>query len=480
MLINSKPFRSNFIYTTSIFLPSIFGLLITPFFAHTLSKDDVGLLYLLTTQTQALAIFALFGMETYFIRSSFENNSDQHQTKLISILIVAFSAIFFLILALVFLNIDLLARIYGISNKSNVIIYSSFFLIPLESLYGFVLAVLRVKKKYRLLFWTECIRLSIYVIGLYIFMHQLDLDIYGRNLSALASLSLLIFYPIFWIKSRKSFRLDLALTKQVVNFAKYWIPSTFILTFMPLFDRAFILYFLDKKSVASFSIAFSLAGVCRLLGAGLTRYCEPFIFSENPRAITTRSMNLLEVSFVRSITYATSIAIILIPLVYKLVMPSDYHDDLLLCSLIIIAAISTYLNQFSSSRIKALYQSRILLMIHFCSLLLKFTVAVPLISNYGLIGYAIACVLEGVIYFFAYRYFDPHNKMDRNSMVYFETSVVLLSSIYLQSIVETWINLKVVEGISFLFLFVFSILSFYKLIQSLLVLLHMPQTDLRN
>ena len=456
-------------------MPSLFGLFITPFFAHILSKADVGLLYILTTQTQALAVFALLGMDTFYIRSSFENISKERETKLISILLLASLFIFALILAVVFFNIEFLAQIYGISNESNILIYSSFFLIPFESLLGFFLAVLRVKKKYKLLLCSECMRLSIYVLVLYILMYQQDMGILGRNIAAFLSLSPLLFFPIYWLIKNKKILVDRVLTIRVMAFSKYWIPSTFILTFMPLFDRAFILFFINKEAVASFSIAFSLAGVCRLLGLGLTRYCEPLIFSQDPREPLTALMSELESSFVRVIAYATSLAIIAVPLIYSLVMPAEYQNDLLLCSLIMIAAISTFLSQFSSSRITALYDSKTLFLIHTFSLVLKFSIAIPLIIKYEVVGFAMACMLEGLIYFVGYKYFDPQKNHTKHLSVLFEISIIIMSGIYLQSVINEFILAKNINWLMILFLIGFMFFASHKILKSIIYLLNVSQ-----
>ena len=402
-MINRELSNLTFILTSS--LPILTTLITVPFFAHKFTQAELGILYILNFQSLLMFTFSYMGINTFLMRSAAPQKNKSQEIYLLKLLFKTYFSVIsiFALVGILFKNTIL--YYYGISDAYIDVYYSTLLLSALEGFAAFYVPYFRIKGQYKKLLILEVIRTFTYLLLLASFIFYLELGLFGRNLAHILSIIPLLSLPAIWFFKYKDIKTPLNMNSNLRSFAIYWLPSSIFIVLFPFLDRLILATVLDLKAVASFSLAFSIVAMSKIIIDIIKRYLELYIFtliqSNQSFEITLFKLSNQFKNFLSSMTVFIGLTSII---VYNYILPQQYKPDLDLCLLLLVGNFIFNYHSLMASRLLADYKTNIILIINSAGWLFKYLLFFIFLDSLGILSLVYALYAEAIIHFLVYGY----------------------------------------------------------------------------
>jgi len=143
-------------------------------------------------------------------------------------------------------------------------------------------------------------------------------------------LAVSVFYNLFDYFKRRTSKVILDFSN-MSDTLKYCLPLILFALLAQLFalgDRFFINYFLDKDSLALYSVGHQMAFAIPLVGQSIQLAWTPFVFEQLSRNEPQEKLRKFTFLFIILLTFLSIIYAFVYPMIFKLFLPQDYYSVL--------------------------------------------------------------------------------------------------------------------------------------------------------
>lgn len=300
-----KLLKSLSIYTFSSFFSAGLSFLLLPVFTHYLSKEDYGIIGLITTSVALLVPF--IGLSSHgTIQAEYYRLSRDKLANYISTTLWNSFIVFALFLLIAFLVSNLISATIGLPQDW-------IWLIPFMALFSIPIAILLVllqSENKPILYGIFSITQAIVGIGIGLFfVIVLDYHWKGRMLGIVLTglLFFIISIIILYRKKLFNFSYNLSYSKSAILFGLPLIPHAVGGFIIESSDRYFIASMLDLSELGIYNLGYQIGGLIGMLDAAFVQAFIPFFYENVEKNTKESNIKVVRISYLYLIGLLASV-----------------------------------------------------------------------------------------------------------------------------------------------------------------------------
>ena len=391
--------KSLSIYFSASLIPMMLSLLINPLVSLNMSPDDFAISGFYTAFNTLFTPFVTFYFTHYYTKRYFELEENQRQILKSTIFKSLISFSFFLsVIAL----LGLFLYMNFFNNSTDITFFPfaviSIFSIPFIGIYNLNLIEYRMQRKSVQFFKLSVTNGTLLTIITLLLVVLLKLGALGKLMSVFSA-SLIMFSFCFYLnKSLLKYSFNWNYFKGAVLFCFPLVLAAMLSFFTLGFDKVYLERIVDNASLGYYVVGASIAGYINIFTNSINDTFQPDIFQSIAKHNYLKCCKIVIVKLIL-ILFIVSLFILLAPILIKLLTANKYIDSTIYARIISLSCISGILFQSISQITIAKGFTTLTLTNKIIGSVGCVICYIFLISQYGTIGAAWACVLSYLIFF---------------------------------------------------------------------------------
>ncbi len=323
----NKIFQNISVYFILQLTTALLPIIIIPIITRKLSLIDIGNYSLYKSVLGFLIPLVGLSFSNAVIRKYFSIERQYFFSYLFTLIFVV-SVVCIGVFLIFLLNMGYVMQSLKTTNTS--IVLYSLSMAYLTSVSYIFLGYYRVIKDIKKYIISNSIIITVTVVGLIILMTQGLLTLGNLLNIHLFALAVSVFYNLFDYFKRRTSKVILDFSN-MSDTLKYCLPLILFALLAQLFalgDRFFINYFLDKDSLALYSVGHQMAFAIPLVGQSIQLAWTPFVFEQLSRNEPQEKLRKFTFLFIILLTFLSIIYAFVYPMIFKLFLPQDYYSVL--------------------------------------------------------------------------------------------------------------------------------------------------------
>lgn len=276
----SKVIKNSFFYITSSVLQKGIGFLLLPIYTSHLSRDDYGLVTIVTTITAVLSIVFSLGLPSALVRFYYEYKDQREQlNQYVSTILWVIGIVSFISITVIIV----LNKIFISIVASNVAFYPYFllglFIIMISPVYTLYQTLLQIRQEGRLYSINSFMFFLCNLVFTIIFVVFFKMKALG--ILTASGITTLIFsgYAVFQMRTYLSFSINLTLLRISINYSLPLLPHQLSSWVMSLIDRLLINNIVSLAMVGIYNIGFQFASILSIITMAVNQAYVPWFYS---------------------------------------------------------------------------------------------------------------------------------------------------------------------------------------------------------
>jgi O-antigen/teichoic acid export membrane protein len=423
------------IYGISTVVGRFLTFLLTPLYAHILSRGDVGIVATVFAYVAFLNVLYGYGMESAFFKfSSSLEVGDRKQN--FSVPFVSLCVTSFVFTVWIVLNAGSIASLIHLSDNYNVTVKYAALILLLDAVAIVPFASLRLARKAK---WFATLKLMNIVINVacnILFLFKFDMGVDGIFLSGVISSGITLLFLIPTIKSNFSTRWTGKLYADLLKFGLPYVPAGIATMMIQVIDRPILESLTDKATVGLYQANYRL-GIFMMLVVSMFDFAwRPFFFSHahdpNAKRLFARVLTyfILVMSGLFLVLGMFIEDIVRLPIFFGYsILPQSYWVGLSIVPVVLLAYMFLGISNNLVAGIYIEKKTTYLPGITFIGALVNVVANFILIPQSGIMGAAIATLLSYVVmavgvYVVAQRVYPVQYELGRISKIFAAMLVV--------------------------------------------------------
>ncbi len=410
-LFKHKLFNSMLIFTLSSVFNKGLNFFILPVLTYYLTKEDYGMLGLITSVTTIAVVYiGFFPANFLMVKSSLFGK--EKMSKYMSNILIMIGVTFFAVLGILLLGKDIIFSNY--SENFSLVIYIT--LLCLFQVFWWILTtIIQLEKdavKYAIIQFVQ----TIITIGIALLLIiHFSWGWKGKFFAELTIYFIFSFYTIYYIIKADYIKFDFDMLK-IKELTSYLFPLTFFvlgLFIMGTVDKIFIANMISIEAAGIYAVAITMTIIINIVFDSVIRAWEPYLYESLNENTFASKVKVVKVTYLYTAFTISFIAlyIAIVPFIFHIMINEKFNDALLYIPILVIGygfeglrkAISGMLNHLNKVKINAIITS--------IAAVLNIILNIILIEKYGVYGAAYATTISfASLYlmtiFFVTRYVD--------------------------------------------------------------------------
>lgn len=427
------------IYAIGDVLTKGIGFFAIIFYAHFLSKDEMGVYGYVLVIIGFFSTFLILGVDNAYARYFFEYKSKKEKQLLTTtlFLFLSFWSIITLILPLIFVDAISLSLLE--TKEYSLVFFLAFLSIPLKLIVSLSNQALRNQFKTKQFIIYNFFTAFIMIVGSIFLLQFTSFGIGAIFLGLIIADILVLPFRIYAIKDLFVFSVDFSILKKILDYGVPFLPATIAYWIFSSADRVMLESISGLESVGIYTVAVTLGGIMSILASAIGQAWSPHAIKiyeedkEKARELYRRFLNVLIALSLFIIFCASMIGRESILLLFPIEYTSAFYPMLLL----LVGVGFKITGQVTAAGIglakKTIYLVYITLFVAIVNIILNY-ILIPL---YGETGAAIATMISFFILTVLYSIVSQKLfkvEYDRKYMVW---AFLILIMILLGSFMET-------------------------------------------
>jgi O-antigen/teichoic acid export membrane protein len=310
-----------------------------PFLSFYLTGSEYGIRGYLTVIVTNMTIIGALSLQSYYIKYSLKSDRQLElieEKSILSFHLYFNTLIFFLLL----LFGKSMLKAFEINEEIADFLPLSLFTFWFESLYTFYLLSLRIKHKAKTFFLISSGRVIVQYLSIIVLLKFFNLSLTGVYYSIILGYLFFLVFPIKFIISRLTFKLNKDSIKKAILFSLPILGSAIAVSITASLDRIILERHLSLEELGIYVFAATIATTLNALASGAYKYLEPLIYKISSHEDLKKFQTIIQ--FYVSILMIGAISInIATPYFFEYVINSSYSESRFYVGLILIIV---YLN----------------------------------------------------------------------------------------------------------------------------------------
>ena len=407
--MNSKLFKNIIIFVFGTIFNKGMNFFILPILTYYLTKEDYGMIGLITSVVTISAIYIGFFPST-FIMVKYSKFGKEKMAKYVSNILIIMLITFLIVCGVLYLFKDYIFTSY--QDSGYLVIYIAF-LCFFQVFWQQLSTIIQIEKdaiKYVLLQFMQ----TIAIIGLMLLLiTQFSWGWKGKFFAELFIFFLSTLYAIYYLYKNQYFEVNFDMSK-IRELVKFLFPLSFYvvgLYIMGTVDKIFLANLISLEAAGIYAIAITMSIIINMVFDAILKAWEPYLFE----FLNSNSYND-KIQAVKGV-YLFSLFVIVFMLFYMIFVPYLFHfmiDDkfneaLLYIPILIIAYSFEGLRKPITELLNHLDKVKTIGTITFLAAILNVVLNIYLIPIYGIYGAAYATAISfGVLYLITLFYTFKH------------------------------------------------------------------------
>ncbi len=407
--MNSKLFKNIIIFVFGTIFNKGMNFFILPILTYYLTKEDYGMIGLITSVVTISAIYIGFFPST-FIMVKYSKFGKEKMAKYVSNILIIMLITFLIVCGVLYLFKDYIFTSY--QDSGYLVIYIAF-LCFFQVFWQQLSTIIQIEKdaiKYVLLQFMQ----TIAIIGLMLLLiTQFSWGWKGKFFAELFIFFLSTLYAIYYLYKNQYFEINFDMSK-IRELVKFLFPLSFYvvgLYIMGTVDKIFLANLISLEAAGIYAIAITMSIIINMVFDAILKAWEPYLFEFlNSNSYSDK------IQAVKGI-YLFSLFVIVFMLFYMIIVPYLFHfmidekfnEALLYLPILIIAYSFEGLRKPVTELLNHLDRVKTIGTITFLAAILNVVLNIYLIPIYGIYGAAYATAISfGVLYLITLFYALKH------------------------------------------------------------------------
>ncbi len=407
--MNSKLFKNIIIFVFGTIFNKGMNFFILPILTYYLTKEDYGMIGLITSVVTISAIYIGFFPST-FIMVKYSKFGKEKMAKYVSNILIIMLITFLIVCGVLYLFKDYIFTSY--QDSGYLVIYIAF-LCFFQVFWQQLSTIIQIEKdaiKYVLLQFMQ----TIAIIGLMLLLiTQFSWGWKGKFFAELFIFFLSTLYAIYYLYKNRYFEINFDMSK-IRELVKFLFPLSFYvvgLYIMGTVDKIFLANLISLEAAGIYAIAITMSIIINMVFDAILKAWEPYLFEFlNSNSYSDK------IQAVKGI-YLFSLFVIVFMLFYMIIVPYLFHfmidekfnEALLYLPILIIAYSFEGLRKPVTELLNHLDRVKTIGTITFLAAILNVVLNIYLIPIYGIYGAAYATAISfGVLYLITLFYALKH------------------------------------------------------------------------
>ncbi len=408
-MLNNKLFQNIIIFVFGTIFNKGMNFLILPILTYYLTKDDYGMIALITSVVTISTIYIGFFPST-FIMVKYSKFGKEKMAKYISNILVMMLITFLILCLILYFLKDYIFTSY--KDSGYLVIYIAF-LCFFQVFWQQLSTIIQLEKnaiKYIVLQFLQ----TISIIGLTLLLIiKFQWGWEGKFFAELFIFFLSAIYAIYYLYTKNYFKIDFDLQKlkELFNFL---FPLSFYvvgLYLMGTIDKIFLANLLSLKAAGIYAIAITMSIIINMVFDAILKAWEPYLFEFLNSNLKSDQIKVVKGIYLFSIfvIFFMAIYLMLVPYIFALMIDDKFNEALLYIPILVIAYSFEGLRKPITELLSHLNKVKTVGTITFLAAILNIALNIILIQTHGIYGAAYATAISfAVLYlttlFYAFKH----------------------------------------------------------------------------
>jgi O-antigen/teichoic acid export membrane protein len=378
---------------------------ILPVLTYYLTKDDYGMIGIITSVVTISSIYIGFFPST-FVMVKYSKYGKDKMAKYISNVLVLMFVSFLAVLILLYLSKDFIFSSYG--DSGYLVIYIAF-LCFFQVFWQQLTTIIQLEKD-ALKFVIYQFVQTLATIGLALLLIiQFSWGWKGKFYAELSIFFISACYALYYLKKNRYIKLDFD-TVKIKELFNYLFPLSFYvvgLYLMGTIDKIFLANLVSLEAAGIYAIAITMSIVINMVFDAVLRAWEPYLFELLNKNNHEDNIKVVKVTYLYSLFVIGFMFayILFVPYLFDIMIDDKFNEALLYIPILIVAYSFEGLRKPITELLNHLDKVKTVGTITFLAALLNIILNIILIKEYGTYGAAYATAISFIFLYIATFYY---------------------------------------------------------------------------
>jgi O-antigen/teichoic acid export membrane protein len=407
--LNSKLIKNIVIFVLGTVFNKGMNFFILPVLTYYLTKDDYGMIGIITSVVTISAIYIGFFPST-FVMVKYSKFGKEKMAKYISNVLVLMFVSFLVVLTLLYFSRDFIFSSYG--DSGYLVIYIAF-LCFFQVFWQQLTTIIQLEKDALKFVIYQFIQ-TIATIGLALLLIiKFSWGWEGKFYAELSIFFVSACYSLYYLKKNGYIKLDFDSLK-IKELFNYLFPLSFYvvgLYLMGTIDKIFLANLVSLEAAGIYAIAITMSIVINMVFDAILRAWEPYLFELLDKNNHEDNIKVVKVTYLYSLFVIgfMFIYILFVPYLFDIMIDEKFNEALLYIPILVVAYSFEGLRKPITELLNHLDKVKTVGVITFLAAVLNVILNIILIKEYGTYGAAYATAISFIfLYVVTFYYTYKH------------------------------------------------------------------------
>ncbi len=398
--MNSALVKNIIIFVLGTVFNKGMNFFILPILTYYLTKEDYGMIGVITSVVTISAIYIGFFPST-FIMVKYSKFGKEKMARYISNILILIAITFFIVLTLLYLSKDYIFSSYP--DSGYLVVYIAF-LCFFQVFWQQLSTIIQLEKnalKYVLFQFIQ----TIATVGLTVLLIvKLSWGWEGKFFSELFIFFLSAVYAVYYLQKNGYIKVDFDVLK-LKELIEYLFPLTFFIVglfIMGTIDKLFIANLISMEAAGIYAIAITMTIIINIVFDAVLRAWEPYMYELLNSKIYEDKVQVVKIIYLYMLFVFVSmiVYILLVPYLFHFMIDKKFDEALLYIPILVIAYSFEGLRKPIAGILNHYDKVKIVGAITFFAAVVNIVLNIFLIKIYGIYGAAYATAISFMILLF--------------------------------------------------------------------------------